>query len=97
MSYHVTPTATPIARKAHTCDWCAETMAKGEPYKTWSGVTDGYWWRVKVHPECAAATVREMLEGCDPEEVTCGERHNRGMTFTETEDAALAAAMGVQG
>lgn len=47
------------ARKAHSCDWCAQRITIGSTYKRWryyGGDSDGVN-LVKVHPECHDALV----------------------------------------
>ena len=53
MSY-CTPTQTLVARKVHQCTNCAEPINKGETYKRWASVEDG-WFTSKMHPECFQA------------------------------------------
>jgi hypothetical protein len=60
---HCFGVATPRARRRHRCDICPDPIEPGTIYETWSGVDDGSWWRVRVHPACWAIARQYAMEG----------------------------------
>lgn len=48
------------ARKNHVCNWCGESINKGQSYHYWAGVHEGEFGTCKTHPECEAAADRTM-------------------------------------
>lgn len=58
------PTLTPdtfhMAAKEHRCFFCGETIEKGTDYIKRSGIEDGKFWRIRMHPECQKATEHWM-------------------------------------
>lgn len=48
-----------LARKEHSCTWCAEKILKGELYKQWKSVDDS-WFTNKMHEECYKVACDEM-------------------------------------
>lgn len=45
---------THTARKPHRCDGCRQTIAAGEKYVRWAGMTDGDFGTAAYHPDCRA-------------------------------------------
>ena len=43
----------PVAKKEHICDLCKAKIAPGEKYRRFSGVSDGDFFDVKHHLDCA--------------------------------------------
>jgi len=41
-----------VARKAHQCTYCGESIDVGDGYVHQTGVYDGKWFTSKMHPEC---------------------------------------------
>ena len=46
-------------RKDSRCDWCGETMKKGETVYRWKGMWEGDWQNWKMHNECEIAMRKE--------------------------------------
>jgi len=46
---------TPVARKAHQCNYCLEEIPKGEQYSRWTGIHDMDFQSSAMHIECAKA------------------------------------------
>lgn len=44
-----------MARKTHRCNWCGETINKGDSYVKRFFVCDGEAWTAKMHAECDEA------------------------------------------
>jgi ribosomal protein L24E len=55
------------ARKAHRCDYCGETIEKGEPYNTASLVNDGDMYQWKAHVKCQHIASR-LYRYIDPDD-----------------------------
>ena len=53
-----------IARKAHRCLLCGESINIGERKDFRKGVTDGAMWSMHLHPECHAY---ELTDAFDPD------------------------------
>jgi len=49
-------------RRARKCDWCCQTIEKGEPSVSTSGVFDGDFYQGRYHPECFDAIPRYCTE-----------------------------------
>jgi hypothetical protein len=45
----------PVARKDHSCWWCAEAIKKGEKYSAWTWADGGSVLSIKAHLECVTA------------------------------------------
>jgi hypothetical protein len=43
----------PVAAKRHWCYLCNQWIEVGERHEYRSGVTDGDFWSMRMHPECA--------------------------------------------
>ena len=54
MSTHLS-TDRPVARKEHVCDWCGETILRGERYARWNGIFEGDFQSNPMHTECDKA------------------------------------------
>lgn len=52
-----------VAKKAHTCSWCAERIDVGSTYSRYRYFDGGDAGTVKLHPEC-----EEVLDECCREE-----------------------------
>lgn len=73
------------ARKPHACDWCGETIERGQPYKRWRWFESREATTVRAHPECTDAINElareeghpiEFMLGDNPRGCCCG--HDRG-------------------
>ncbi len=42
----------PIGRKDYRCEWCGETIPKGEKHMHFVGVWEGEWQNYRMHDEC---------------------------------------------
>lgn len=58
----------PVAAKDHRCEWCGETIPKGEKHIWFSGVWEGDWQNWRMHIECHrdASTSGDLGEGFTP-------------------------------
>lgn len=83
-----------IARKAHTCEWCGETIEQGEKYIYCTGIYYGDFYAYKLHQECRKAMSREMSEG-EYEIEFEPHSYRRGMTYIETDRARQAEREGL--
>jgi len=57
MSFH-NETKVKKTRRARRCDWCGETIAKGDPSVATSGVFEGDFYQGRYHSECWDAACR---------------------------------------
>jgi hypothetical protein len=44
------------SRADRNCFFCGELIPRGEKFHRRTGVTDGSWWTMYIHPECDEAT-----------------------------------------
>lgn len=60
----------PKARKDHRCEWCGETIPKGETHFQFTGVWKGDWQNWRMHKECEEYSYLndEMQDGFSPYE-----------------------------
>lgn len=75
------------ARKAYTCEWCANPIPVGERHFQFIGKWQGEFQNWRMHPDCEDAHQRETYEG-----EICEATHWRGTTCGEKEDAIRAHA-----
>ena len=70
MSNHVFDTERRVkVRKEHPCFYCDEVIVKGEMHAVREGVSDGDFWRMRMHDECrkaAAGWDNYDYEGFEP-------------------------------
>lgn len=85
------------SRRNRQCDWCCDTIGKGDQYIHWFGLADGDPSKFDSHPECNEA----YLRGRDTAKLTWDEyplppggplAHRRGHTFEESEACGFASA-----
>lgn len=71
----------PTARKDHRCEWCGETIPKGENHTQYRGMWEGEWQNWRMHDECYdACDARDFEDGFTP---YCGERpRTKQVTFS---------------
>ena len=65
-------TVTRKARKPHKCDWCGETIEKGEEYEYQKYIWDGSLYDWKSHKACSRV-VSAIWDYCDPDEGLTGD------------------------
>ena len=60
----------PTAAKAHRCEWCGETIPKGEKHAHFAGKWDGEFQDWRMHSECYTEgdANQEIQEGFTPYE-----------------------------
>lgn len=65
--------------KDHRCEWCGETIPKGEVFAHYKGQWQGEWQNWRMHEECheSASLSDDLQEGFMPFE---GERPKREVT-----------------
>ncbi len=58
----------PKAKKDHRCEWCGETILKGEKHAKFSGVWESEFQNWRMHIECHsfASDNDELYEGFTP-------------------------------
>lgn len=69
MSYTLLSQSHPVARKAHTCVWCGQSIAIGEKHRHERSIYDGRFQNQRWHPECDEAFKAELRHegGCELE------------------------------
>jgi hypothetical protein len=68
MSYTLLAERFPVARKAHRCIWCGESILVGEKYRNERSVFEGEMQHHHWHMECSEACAQENRdEGCSYE------------------------------
>lgn len=55
MTYTLLSESHPVARKAHKCIWCGQTIAVGEKHRHERSIFEGSFQDQRWHPECDAA------------------------------------------
>lgn len=65
-------------RKEQRCDWCWETIQKGDPSVSTAGKFVGDFYTARYHPECHLAISRWVHAYSDRSEPLPEERMNRG-------------------
>ena len=68
---------TPVARKAHRCEWCWQGIAVGEKHYKYVGVWEGDFQDWRMHLDCLEAWKREDAANDSRGEI-CDEKHGRG-------------------
>ena len=60
----------PTARKEYRCEWCGETILKGEKHYKYAGMWEGDFQNWRMHDECEhdAQMNGDMQEGFTPYE-----------------------------
>ena len=56
MTWRFISSTEPVARKAHTCEWCGETIERGERHVRYVGTMDGEFQSTRMHSECWSAS-----------------------------------------
>jgi len=68
------------ARKNYTCNWCYQTIQKGEPYWSWFTYRENV--TARMHPECYDA----MLDADIDDELPPAGTYRRGCSCGENEE-----------
>jgi hypothetical protein len=76
------------ARKKHVCDWCSETIKRGEIYVRILQVDSGDFYTTHLHTECNAAMGREL---CFLDEIYLTGDFPRGLTDWEASEMGEVA------
>lgn len=63
MSYRLLRDSWPVARKAHRCIWCGQTISVGERYRNEYSVYDGAFQNHHWHSECDADAREYFSDG----------------------------------
>lgn len=72
-------TTQPVARKDYRCEWCGETIQKGEKHAHFVGKWEGEFQDWRMHAECSVdADSEELMDGFMPYE------HPRPSSFSDT-------------
>lgn len=58
----------PVARHPHRCEYCFESIPKGEKHRKFSGVFEGEFQNWRMHTECYDAWAASDEEYFDPGE-----------------------------
>ena len=60
----------PKAAKDHRCEWCGETIPKGEVHAKYTGMWEGDFQNWRMHQECYDVSVLndELIDGFAPYE-----------------------------
>jgi hypothetical protein len=74
---------TVVARKEHRCEWCGESIRRGEKCIKRVYLFDGEFNNGRQHPDCFAAMKRDP----DVDDGFEAHRQRRGMTTGESEKA----------
>lgn len=58
----------PVAAKDHRCEWCGETIPKGEKHNQFTGRWEDEWQNWRMHSECydSSTSSDEISEGFSP-------------------------------
>jgi hypothetical protein len=58
----------PKARKDHRCEWCGQSIPRGEVHYLFVGVWEGEWQNWRMHEECSkyANLNNEFIDGFTP-------------------------------
>ncbi len=68
MSHDFGETIWPVAAKDHRCEWCGETITKGEKHAHYKGKWEGEFQDWRMHRECNedADNSDELQDGFTP-------------------------------
>ena len=56
----------PVGRKDHRCEWCGETIAKGEKHAHFVGKWEGEFQNWRMHFDCLNFNEDDIAEGFTP-------------------------------
>lgn len=78
-------TTHPKAAKDHRCEWCGETILKGEKHVRFTGKWEGEFQDWRMHYECHEATDRmDLTDGFTPYEHARGSQAEAGFAPPES-------------